>query len=92
MDNIITTFNGIDLDIELNGRRLAESNFVQELNMKDGSFKGSFTSSAASAQYEYYALKTLPFASLIKITITPTSNSVLKVTSNLQALDYMHNI
>ena len=60
--------------------------------MKDGSFKGSFTSTSFSSSYEYYALKTLPFASLIKITITPTANSVLKVTSNLQALDYMHNI
>ncbi len=59
VDNLVQTFPALNMELYYNGNS-GYYNYVQELNMREGSMTHSLSSSQLSLSYTYYALQNLP--------------------------------
>lgn len=60
VDNIVETFPVLDVEVSCIDD-LSKLTHKQQLNMKEAKFSGSATGEQCKVNYEYYALKNLPF-------------------------------
>jgi trehalose/maltose hydrolase-like predicted phosphorylase len=96
VSNFLRSFNLLNMQIDINGRRVSASNvsnFTQELNMKEASFTATCTvGSQASISYTYYALRQLPFTVLMDVTITAKEPITLSAASVMEAPDALRDV
>jgi trehalose/maltose hydrolase-like predicted phosphorylase len=96
VSNFLRSFNLLNMQIDINGRRVSASNvsnFTQELNMKEASFTATCTvGSQASISYTYYALRQLPFTVLMDVTITAKEPITLSAASVVEAPDALRDV
>ncbi|MBF0576300.1 glycoside hydrolase family 65 protein [Dysgonomonas sp. GY617] len=103
VSNFLPNYNLLNLNLSINGDYLHSgnvSNFRQELNMKEGSFSGSFDyKNIATVTYSYYALRNLPHCVLLDVNIKAKSGikidaeNVLETPSSLRdQQNYYHEI
>ncbi|MFN7822192.1 MAG: glycosyl hydrolase family 95 catalytic domain-containing protein [Bacteroidota bacterium] len=96
VSNFLRSFNLLNMQIDINGRRVGASNvsnFMQELNMKEASFTATCNvGSQASISYTYYALRQLPFTVLMDVTITAKEPITLSAASVMEAPDALRDV
>jgi trehalose/maltose hydrolase-like predicted phosphorylase len=96
VSNFLRSFNLLNMQIDINGRRVGASNvsnFTQELNMKEASFTATCNvGSQASISYTYYALRQLPFTVLMDVTITAKDPITLSAASVMEAPDALRDV
>jgi len=96
VSNFLRSFNLLNMQIDINGRRVGASNvsnFTQELNMKEASFTATCNvGSQASISYTYYALRQLPFTVLMDVTITAKEPITLSAASVMEAPDALRDV
>ena len=96
VSNFLRSFNMMNMQIDINGRRVGASNvsnFMQELNMKEASFTATCNvGSQASISYTYYALRQLPFTVLMDVTITAKEPITLSAASVMEAPDALRDV
>lgn len=96
VSNFLKSFNLLNMYIEINGRRLSNSdvsNMQQTLDMKTASFTTSFNyKDVATVSYTYYALRHLPYSVLMDITVTAKKDIALGSASVMEAPDALKDV
>lgn len=88
VSKILIGMNFGNLEIEIDGEKLTEatiSNWKQTLNMKEAKFTTSFTfKDKALISYTLYALRNVPYAGYIDVSIIAKENIKAKVTGKIE--------
>ena len=92
VDNIAETFSALNLGISFNGQGLSYYNYVQELNMKEGSMGHSMSSGTFSLSYKYYTLKNLPHIFYTEVSVGVLEDGELVVNNIQEAPSYLNEI
>ncbi|MEN9571566.1 MAG: hypothetical protein RL172_2797 [Bacteroidota bacterium] len=96
VSNFLKSFNLLNMYLEIDGRRISNtdaSQIKQELDMQRASFTTSFNyKDIASISYTYYALRHLPYSVLMDITITPKKNISITGASVMEAPDALKEV
>ena len=96
VSNFIRSFNLLNMYMEIDGRRLGNSdatNMRQSLDMQHASFTTSFEyKDIATVSYTYYALRQLPYSVLMDITVTAKKNCSLGSASIMEAPDALKEV
>lgn len=96
VSNFLRSFNLLNMTLDIDGRRVDGKNalqFSQELNMRNGSFRGSFeVEDKASVEYTYYSLRHLPFTVLMDVTIRAKKDLTIGSASVMEAPDALRDV
>ncbi|MEO6734131.1 MAG: glycoside hydrolase family 65 protein [Ferruginibacter sp.] len=96
VSNFIRSFNLLNMYMEIDGRRLANSNvtnMMQSLDMQHASFTTSFDyKDMATVRYTYYSLRQLPYSVLMDITVTSKKDCNLSSASIMEAPDALKDV
>ncbi len=96
VSNFIRSFNLLNMYMEIDGRRLANSdvtNMQQALDMKHANFTTSFNyKDIATVSYTYYSLRQLPYSVLMDITVTAKKDFNLGSASIMEAPDALKDV
>lgn len=96
VSNFIRSFNLLNMYMEIDGRRLANSdvaNMRQSLDMKHAGFTTSFDyKDIATVSYTYYSLRQLPYSVLMDITVTAKKDFNLGSASIMEAPDALKDV
>jgi trehalose/maltose hydrolase-like predicted phosphorylase len=88
VSRILLGMNFGNLEIEIDGEKISEMNisdWKQTLNMKEAKFTTSFTfKDKAYVSYTLYALRNVPYAGYIDVSITGKDNIRAKVTGKIE--------
>lgn len=88
VSNFLPNYNLLNLHLSIDGDYIDSrniSNFKQELNMREGSFSGSFDyKNIATVSYSYYALRNLPHCVLLDVNIKAENNIQIDVENTLE--------
>lgn len=88
VSRILLGMNFGNLEIEIDGEKISEMNisdWKQTLNMKEAKFTTSFTfKDKANVSYTLYALRNVPYAGYIDVSITGKDNIRAKVTGKIE--------
>ncbi len=94
--NFLKSFNLLNMYMEVDGRRLSNtdvSNMQQTLDMKGADFTTSFNyKNTATISYTYYALRQLPYGVLMDITVTAKKDFTLSSASQMEAPDALKDV
>ena len=78
-NNFLSAFNLLDMNMSIGWQDVNKdnvSNFTQRLDMKKGTFTGSFDlKDIASVSYTYYALRHLPHSVVMEVTVIPKQDT-----------------
>lgn len=96
VSNFLKSFNLLNMYMEVDGRRLSNSDvnsLQQSLDMKTANFTTSFNyKDIATVSYTYYALRQLPYAVLMDITVTAKKDFNLGSASVMEAPDALKDV
>jgi trehalose/maltose hydrolase-like predicted phosphorylase len=96
VSNFLRSFNLLNMQLDIDGRRLGSSdavNMKQELDMKQASFTTSFDyGDKATISYTYYSLRHLPFTVLMDVTVTAKKDITLGSASVMEAPDALKEV
>ena len=96
VSNFIRSFNLLNMYMEIDGRRIGNSdaaNMRQSLDIQHASFTTSFEyKDIATVSYTYYALRQLPYSVLMDITVTAKKNCSLGSASIMEAPDALKDV
>ena len=96
VSNFLKSFNLLNMYMEVDGRRLSNSDvnsLQQSLDMKTANFTTSFNyKDIATVSYTYYALRQLPYAVLMDITVTAKKDFNLGSASVMAAPDALKDV
>lgn len=96
VSNFLKSFNLLNMYMEVDGRRLSNSDvnsLQQSLDMKTANFTTSFNyKDIATVSYTYYALRQLPYAVLVDITVTAKKDFNLGSASVMEAPDALKDV
>jgi trehalose/maltose hydrolase-like predicted phosphorylase len=96
VSNFLKSFNLLNMYMEVDGRRLSNAdvnNMQQSLDMKGANFTTSFNyKDIATISYTYYALRQLPYAVLMDITVTAKKDFNLGSASVMDAPDALKDV
>jgi trehalose/maltose hydrolase-like predicted phosphorylase len=88
VSRILLGMNFGNLEIEIDGEKISEMNisdWKQTLNMKEAKFTTSFTfKDKANVSYTLYALRNVPYAGYIDVSITGKDNIRAKITGKIE--------
>jgi hypothetical protein len=73
VDNLVQTFPALNMELYYNGDS-SYHNYMQEVNMREGSMTHSFSTSQVSVEYTYYTLQNLPNVFYTKFTVVAHEN------------------
>ena len=95
VSRILEGMNFGNLDVYIDDELVAKNtitNWKQNLNMKDGSFKTSFLfKNKAQIAYTYYAIRNVPFSSYIDIKIEAKQDVKVKVIGKIESNETYQN-
>jgi protein-glucosylgalactosylhydroxylysine glucosidase len=96
VSNFLKGFNLLNMYVEIDGKRLSNAdatNMQQQLDMQQASFTTSFNyKDVATISYTYYALRQLPYAVLMDITVTAKKDIDLGSASVMEAPDALKDV
>jgi protein-glucosylgalactosylhydroxylysine glucosidase len=96
VSNFLKSFNLLNSYLEIDGRRIGNSdakNMTQTLDMSKASFTTTFDyGDKAKVSYTYYSLRQLPFTVLMDITITPKKEINITGASVMEAPDALKDV
>jgi protein-glucosylgalactosylhydroxylysine glucosidase len=96
VSNFLKSFNLLNMYMEVDGRRLSNAdvnNMQQSLDMKGANFTTSFNyKDIATISYTYYALRQLPYAVLMDITVTAKKDFNFGSASVMDAPDALKDV
>lgn len=96
VSNFIPGFNLLNMQFAIDGKSVSRTNisqFTQELDMQQAGFTSRFQFlDKATVSYTYYALRQLPFTTLMEISITPLKDITINAASVMQAPDLLRDV
>ena len=96
VSNFLKSFNLLNMYMEIDGRRLSNSdasNMQQSLDMQQAKFTTTFDyKDIATISYSYYALRQLPYSVLMDITVTAKRNFAMTGASVMEAPDALKDV
>jgi trehalose/maltose hydrolase-like predicted phosphorylase len=96
VSNFLKSFNLLNMYLEIDGRRLSNSdatNMQQSLDMKEAKFTTSFDyKGIATVSYTYYSLRQLPYSVLMDVTVTAKKNINMGSASVMEAPDALKDV
>jgi trehalose/maltose hydrolase-like predicted phosphorylase len=96
VSNFLKSFNLLNMYLEIDGRRLGNSdatNMQQSLDMKEAKFTTSFDyKDIATVSYTYYSLRQLPYSVLMDVTVTAKKNINMGSASVMEAPDALKDV
>ena len=96
VSNFLKSFNLLNMYLEVDGRRLGNSdatNMQQSLNMKEAKFTTSFDyKDIATVSYTYYSLRQLPYSVLMDVTVTAKKAFNMASASVMEAPDALKDV
>lgn len=88
VSNFLSGFNMLNTSLAINGTEVNFdniSNYTQQLDMKTAECSGSFDyRKIAHVDYSFVSLRELPYCALMKVTITPRRDLVIRVSNTQQ--------
>ena len=96
VSNFLKSFNLLNMYMEIDGRRLSNSdagNMQQSLDMQQAKFTTTFDyKDIATISYSYYALRQLPYSVLMDITVTAKRSFAMTGASVMEAPDALKDV
>ncbi len=96
VSNFLKSFNLLNMYMEIDGRRLSNSdasNMQQSLDMQQAKFTTSFNyKDIATITYSYYALRQLPYSVLMDITVSAKRSFSMTAASVMEAPDALKDV
>ncbi|MEM9548726.1 MAG: glycoside hydrolase family 65 protein [Bacteroidota bacterium] len=95
VSNILKAFNPFNLDLFINNKHLAPeglTQYTQELNMKQASFRSYLETQESNVTYEIMALRNLPYTSLVTITIEAREDLDFILQNSIESPDHLRNV
>ncbi|MGF2413108.1 glycosyl hydrolase family 95 catalytic domain-containing protein [Ferruginibacter sp.] len=96
VSNFLKSFNLLNMYMEIDGKRLSNAdatNMQQQLDMQQASFTTSFNyKDVATISYTYYALRQLPYAVLMDITVKAKKDFNMGSASVMEAPDALKDV
>lgn len=96
VSNFLRSFNLLNMYLEIDGRRMNNSearNMRQELDMREAGFTTSFDhGDKATISYTYYSLRHLPFTVLMDVSITAKKDISITSASVMEAPDALKDV
>ena len=96
VSNFLKSFNLLNMYMEIDGRRLSNSDVTgmkQSLDMQQAKFTTSFDyKDIATISYSYYALRQLPYSVLMDITVTAKRSFSMTGASVMEAPDALKDV
>jgi trehalose/maltose hydrolase-like predicted phosphorylase len=96
VSNFLKSFNLLNMYLEVDGRRLGNSdatNMQQSLDMKEAKFTTSFDyKDIATVSYTYYSLRQLPYSVLMDVTVTAKKTINMASASVMEAPDALKDV
>jgi trehalose/maltose hydrolase-like predicted phosphorylase len=96
VSNFLRSFNLLNMYLEIDGRRINNSNasnMQQELDMRQASFTTRLDhGDKASVSYTYYALRHLPYTVLMDVSITAKKDITITGASVMEAPDALKDV
>src|SRR5687767_1942867 len=96
VSNFLRSFNLLNMYMEIDGRRLSNSdvsNMQQTLDMKRANFTTTFDyKDLITVSYTYYSLRQLPYSVLMDITVTAKKDCSLGSASIMEAPDALKDV
>jgi trehalose/maltose hydrolase-like predicted phosphorylase len=97
VSNILKTFNFINLNLDIDGNRIANFNQVsrlhQVLDMKNACLTTTFDyQEKATVSYTWYSLRQLPYTALVDVTITARKDIEIVPASVMEAPDMLRDV
>lgn len=96
VSNFLRSFNLLNMYLEIDGRRMNNSearNMRQELDMREAGFTTSFDhGDKATVSYTYYSLRHLPFTVLMDVSITAKKDISITSASVMEAPDALKDV
>ncbi|MGQ0738276.1 MAG: glycoside hydrolase family 65 protein [Bacteroidota bacterium] len=96
VSNFLKSFNLLNMDLEIDGRRLdtkSATGMQQELDMRKASFTTNFSyADKATVSYTYYSLRHLPYTVLMDISIIAKKDIIVSGASVMEAPDALKDV
>jgi protein-glucosylgalactosylhydroxylysine glucosidase len=96
VSNFLRSFNLLNMYLDIDGRRITNadvSNLVQSLDMQKAAFTTSFTyKNIAQVSYTYYALRMLPYSTLMQVQVQPLTACTIGAASVMEAPDALKDV
>ena len=96
VSNILKTFNGVNMELDINGRRIYQgniANYAQVLDMKNAQLTTTFDyEDKASIKHEMMALRHLPYTALVMVEITAKQDIDISPISVINAPNHLNDV
>ncbi|MEL7117971.1 MAG: glycoside hydrolase family 65 protein [Bacteroidota bacterium] len=96
VSNILKTFNHVNMNLDINGRRIAQQNiqnYQQKLNMEEAALETTFdVGSQASVKTTMMALRHLPYTAMIVVEITAKEDIKITPMSVIEAPNHLNDV
>ncbi|RYY15901.1 MAG: glycoside hydrolase family 65 protein, partial [Cytophagaceae bacterium] len=96
VSSFLTTFNQLNMDVEIDGQRLGMAqvrHFRQQLDMRRAALTTTFDyADKATISYTYYALRHLPYSVLLDVSITAKKDVALTASSLMSVSEDLHDV
>ncbi|MEZ5059605.1 MAG: hypothetical protein R2879_21435 [Saprospiraceae bacterium] len=96
VSNILKTFNHINMELDVNGRRIGRGNiqdYRQELDMQYGILKTTYNiGDSIKVEHQLMSLRHLPFCAMSLVKISATKDVVLTPMSVIEAPDHLIDV
>lgn len=96
VSNFLRSFNLLNMQVSIDGEQIGSNNaqnFSQSLDMQNANFTSHFTyGDKADVSYTYYALRQMPFTTLMDVQITAKKDIDLGAASVMEAPDALKDV
>ena len=96
VSNILQTFNHVNMNLDLNGRRIGSrdiDNYAQTLDMKYGILTTSFSvGDSVEVKHDMMALRHLPYTAMSTVTITAKRPTRITPMSVIEAPNHLNDV
>jgi trehalose/maltose hydrolase-like predicted phosphorylase len=96
VSNILKTFNHVNMDLDVNGRRIGRGNiqdYRQELDMRYGILKTTYKiGDSIMVEHQLMSLRHLPFCAMSKVKISVSKDVTLTPMSVIEAPDHLMDV
>ena len=92
--NFLPNISPVNLEVKLGGTKLNKTNvqnYRQALDMKNGEFTGEMNFEGSKVSYSYCALRQLPHAVYMEVSVTPSSDLLMECTLKHEVPSSLHD-
>ncbi len=95
VSNILKGFNHVNMDLDVNGRRVGPSmvtDYAQTLDMRSAKLITTFSTEDVDVRHEVMALRHLPYTTLVNLTITAKNDAEISPIAKIEAPNHLNDV